>query len=421
MEREKRKPWYHGMEISNNIHMRIDNIGQLNQYIINVARNTGKCELNGRVENGLTLERKPITNLTVDTNIRSLEGLIFPPILTYFGFIRNPFITSLRNVNFAESLITHLNLSYCAISSIQGIVFPPRLIDLNLSYNEIQTLVGVVFPSTLIDLNLSYNEIQTLVGVVFPDNIEVINLQANYIVTLNGFVFPPRLVALYLAENYIVSLDNIIFPKYLNQLSLPENTIQSIRGTRFPKVLFNCNTMWGIPKQLIIDWVDPENKELSDRIQSLTEQTAVIPILQNRIETLLDHVGYLTNSLKILLQDKTTEKIDEFETLQQNRMSSSVIFVKLNNGRIVTIPYRDVKVIGDIIEYLKEHYFIALTFAKPVLSYNNIILDLERSLADYNIENESMLYLINRTFGGFHKKKSHVPKNRNNRKKSKIN
>jgi hypothetical protein len=416
MERERRKPWYDGYEIT--YHPQTPNImpiGQLNELIVTVMGNTGKFEIRSQDDR----QGKP--KIMVYPNIRSLEGVIFPPTLSHFSLNRNPFITSLRNVNFAESLITHLNLSSCAISSIQGIVFPPTLINLNLSYNEIQTLAGVVFPPTLIDLNLSYNEIQTLAGVVFPANVEVLNLQGNYIVTLDGFVFPHRLVALYLAENYIVSLDNIIFPKYLNQLSLPENTIQSIRGTRFPKVLFNCNTMWGIPKQLIIDWVDPENKELTDRIQSLTEQTAVIPILQNRIETLLEHVANLTNSLKILLQDKTAEKIDEFETQQQHRMSSSVIFVKLNDGRNATIPYRDVKVIGDIIEYLKQHYFIALTFAKPVLVFDKKILEPERSLADYNIQNESTLYLIYRNFGGYNKKKSHFRKNRNNRKKSKKN
>ena len=416
MELEKRKPWYDGYEItyypggSQNL-----TIGQFNQFIVTLMGNTGKFEICSPDDR--QQYKKP--KLMVHPDIRSLEGVIFPLTLTHFLLSRNPFIKSLRNINFAESLITHLTLSSCAISSIQAIVFPPRLINLNLSYNEIQTLAGVVFPPTLVDLNLSYNEIQTLAGVVFPANVEVLNLQANYIVTLDGFVFPHRLTQLFLAENYIVSLNNIIFPKYLIHCSLSRNPIQSIRGTRFSKQPPIPNI--DVPTRLFIDWVDIENKELTDRIQSLTEQTAVIPILQNRIETLLDHVGYLTNSLKILLQDKTAEKIDEFNTQQQNGMSSSVIFVKLNDGRNATIPYRDVKVIGDIIEYLKQHYFIALTFAKPVLSFNKKILDPERSLADYNIENESTLYLINRKFGGCNKKKSHVRKKRNNGKKSKMN
>jgi hypothetical protein len=412
MEREKRQPWYHNYEIT--YHPQSANvmtIDQFNQFIVTVMGNTGKFEVTSQ---------DVIRNVVnVNPNIRSLEGVIFPPTLTQFKLSRHPFITSLRNVNFAESLITHLNLSFCAISSIQGIVFPPTLIDLNLSYNEIQTLAGVVFPPTLINLNLSYNEIPTLAGVVFPDNLEVLNLQANYIETLDGFVFPHRLTQLFLSENYIVSLDNIIFPKYLIYCSLSRNPIQSIRGTRFskqPPITDN-----DVPTRLFIDWVDPENKELTDRIQSLTEQTAVIPILQNRIDTLLNHVADLTNSLKILLQDKTTQKIDEFETQQQSHINSSVIFVRLNDGRNVTIPYRHVKVIGDIIEYLKQHYFIALTFAKPVLLFNRRTLEPERSLADYNIENESTLYLINRNIGGCNKKKSHVHKKRNNRIKSKMN
>jgi hypothetical protein len=394
MELEKRKPWYDGYEItyhpgaSQNLTM-----GQFNQFIVTIMGNTNKFEvssLDDRQQYG-----KP--KLMVHPDIRSLEGVIFPPTLIHFSLNRNPFIKSLRNVNFADSFITHLNLSYCAISSITGIVFPPMLINLHLSNNQIQVIAETVFPPTL----------------------EVLNLQQNYIETLNGFIFPNRLTQLFLAQNYIVSLDNIIFPKYLTNLSLSQNPIQSIRGTRFPKHLPMLDN--DIPTRLFLDWVDPESKELTDRIQSLTEQTANIPILQNRIDSLLEHVANLTNSVKILLQEKATQKIEEYETENTKRLISSVIFVRLMDGRNVTIRYQDVQTIGDIIEYLKQHYFLGLTFAKPVLSFNKTLLDPLRSLADYNIQNESTLYLLNRSVGGSNKKKSHFRKNRNNRKKSKIN
>ena len=135
----------------------------------------------------------------------------------------------------------------------------------------------------------------------------------------------------------------------------------------------------------------------------------------------MEHVANLTNSVKILLQDKATQKIEEYETENTKRLLSSVIFVRLMDGRNVSIRYQDVQTIGDIIEYLKQHYFLGLTFAKPVLSFNKTLLDPQRSLADYNIQNESTLYLLNKSFGGSNIKKSHFRKNRNNRKKSKIN
>jgi hypothetical protein len=75
--------------------------------------------------------------------------------------------------------IASLDLSYCGITSLEGLEFPGSLISLNLSHNLIRSLKGFKFPARLEALGLSYNQISSLKGIRFPSELRELHIEGN--------------------------------------------------------------------------------------------------------------------------------------------------------------------------------------------------------------------------------------------------
>lgn len=165
------------------------------------------------------------------------------------------------------------------------------------------------------------------------------------------------------------------------------------------------------------------DKILSDRIDPIINSinTVINPDIQelkNLLQSVNDNMINLSDTLKLLLQENINNKIEEHES-NLKKKQLHVCFVKLIDGRVATVPFNNIKTINDIIDYLKKYYFIGLTLGRHTLLYNNQVLEPIRSLADYNIEHESVLHLVTTMFGGYNKKKSYHRKTGNNKRSKK--
>jgi hypothetical protein len=104
--------------------------------------------------------------------ISSLKDIQFPEVIKctpFFGYSKHIEDVDLR----------HIYLSYNKLTSLDGVVFPPKLTDLQLQYNQITSLEGVVFPPGLVSLDLSNNQITSFAGMQFPLSLFSLKLAGN--------------------------------------------------------------------------------------------------------------------------------------------------------------------------------------------------------------------------------------------------
>ena len=102
--------------------------------------------------------------------ISSLEGIQFPEVIKCF----HPYFRGLRDYP-----LTKLRLDSNKLTSLDGVVFPPKLTDLQLQNNQITSLDGVVFPPGLVSLDLSHNQITSFKGMQFPLSLLNLSLEGN--------------------------------------------------------------------------------------------------------------------------------------------------------------------------------------------------------------------------------------------------
>ena len=102
--------------------------------------------------------------------ISSLEGIQFPEVIKCF----HPYFRGLRDYS-----LTKLSLDSNKLTSLDGVVFPPKLTDLQLQNNQITSLDGVVFPPGLVSLELYNNQIASFAGMQFPLSLLNLTLAGN--------------------------------------------------------------------------------------------------------------------------------------------------------------------------------------------------------------------------------------------------
>ena len=102
--------------------------------------------------------------------ISSLEGIQFPEVIKCF----HPYFRGLRDYP-----LTKLRLDSNKLTSLDGVVFPPKLTDLQLQNNQITSLDGVVFPPGLVSLELYNNQITSFAGMQFPLSLLNLTLAGN--------------------------------------------------------------------------------------------------------------------------------------------------------------------------------------------------------------------------------------------------
>jgi hypothetical protein len=104
--------------------------------------------------------------------ISSLKDIQFPevikctPLFGYHNYI-------------ADADLKVIKLGYNKLTTLNSVVFPPKLTDLELQYNQITSLDGVMFPPGLTSLDLSHNQITSFAGMQFPLSLLNLKLEGN--------------------------------------------------------------------------------------------------------------------------------------------------------------------------------------------------------------------------------------------------
>lgn len=96
-------------------------------------------------------------------------------------------------------------------------------------------------------------------------------------------------------------------------------------------------------------------------------------------------LGTVIQFLKPMIQERIIKEAERLESLPK-------LFVRFN-GMIYTIPLDTSKTVQGVIDYLDEMYLVSLVngCASIALQYSEQQLVPERTLADYNIQNESTI------------------------------
>lgn len=98
-------------------------------------------------------------------------------------------------------------------------------------------------------------------------------------------------------------------------------------------------------------------------------------------------LGTVIQFLKPMIPERIIKEAERLESLPK-------LFVRFN-GMTYTIPLDTIKTVQGVIDYLDEMYLVSLVngCASIALQYSDQQLVPERTLADYNIQNESTLYI----------------------------
>ena len=104
------------------------------------------------------------------SGIRSLEGIRFPEVIQCYS----PYVRGL-----SDHTLMKLRLDANYITTLNGVVFPPKLAELQLQNNKITSLDGFVCPSGLVSLDLSNNDITSFAGMQFPMSLLNLKLAGN--------------------------------------------------------------------------------------------------------------------------------------------------------------------------------------------------------------------------------------------------
>lgn len=123
--------------------------------------------------------------------------------------------------------LTRLDVQFCGLRNIKGVVFPSTLTVLKLSHNRNISLEGAVFPSGLIVLCVSHcGSIEGIDSIVYPRTLAELDFAGNGITQFDAFKLPPMMVDLYLGANEITDWRSVL--RYLLRYSVRWSTIGEI-------------------------------------------------------------------------------------------------------------------------------------------------------------------------------------------------
>lgn len=123
--------------------------------------------------------------------------------------------------------------------------------------------------------------------------------------------------------------------------------------------------------------------------------------------SLRNSVISIVEFLKPLVEERITKDAERLSSLPK-------IFIRTTSGTIYTIPFTSTDTVQHVIDHLNKTFLCSLITGHFTLTYNSQRLDPIRTLAEYNIENESTLYLTSQLQQSAGKYKTR--KNNKNRK-----
>lgn len=272
--------------------------------------------------------------------------------------------------------LTRIGLPDSQITSLEGVVFPSTLTVLNLDRNKITSLEGVVFPPALTQLVLDSNQITSLEGVVFPLTLKRLFLNDNKITSLEGVKFPHTLVDLYLRLNQITSLKGVQFPPALITFNFAGNPLTSLTGMINPSDLVEKTLMAEYPLLYVRD-IANEKVKLKTAKKEVTDSYKLS--INNRINT-------ITSFLREGMEARSNENAE----LLKGTSSIKVMIY----GKVYLVPFDATMSVQSVLDYLNDKYYISALVPNCSvmhLNYNGSTLEPEQTLADYNVQIDSQI------------------------------
>ena len=272
---------------------------------------------------------------------------------------------------------------------------PPGLLWLSLQRCKIKSLAGVHFPAELKTLYLLDNEISSLEGVQFPPGLDTLLLANNRITTLQGVQFPPGLRSFNLQDNPLTSLAGII---------KPNGMIKKYLMDTYPHLYFR----------------DIEGEKAARQSQK-AELQKMSDLIQQSMHTQLNAV---TSFLREGMEARAREHEEQVKKDNEERRIR-VFFVRGSAGKTYIVPLNTTMTIQAVLDYLNSHFYISALEDCGVmhLIFSEKRLEPERTLADYNVQEEDTLKLVCKfrpnLFQGGSKKRTINPRNKRSKSKTK--
>lgn len=242
-----------------------------------------------------------------------------------------------------------LSLQTHQIKSLAGVKFPPELTTLYLNKNQIETLEGVKFPSSLFLLTLDDNRITSLQGVKFPHGLQIFSIKNNPLQSVAGMIIPNGIIKKYFIDNY------------------PHLYVRDIEGE---KSAFKA-------QKAEFKAARQSQKAELQKMSDLTQQS-----MQNQLKAVTS----------FLREGMAARAMEHNESVKQRK---SDIFVRLADDTLHHVPLTTGMTVQNVLDYLNEYYYISvlnLNHGVVRLIFEGVELDPSRTLASYNVVNESTLY-----------------------------
>lgn len=160
-------------------------------------------------------------------NLSSLELLVLPLAIEELRVSTNGLV-SIEGPDYYHTNLRLFDANINALTSLEGIKFPPTLKVLRLAFNRLETIDQDQIPPNLEILVLSHNLLQTIDQIVLPPTLRNLQFRANGLKSFddNFFLNASSLQTLNLSENALDDLDELgDLPQSLEEIELDNNEI----------------------------------------------------------------------------------------------------------------------------------------------------------------------------------------------------
>jgi hypothetical protein len=101
-----------------------------------------------------------------------------------------------------------------------------------------------------------------------------------------------------------------------------------------------------------------------------------------------DSVNLIVEFLKPFVEERIRKEYERLESITPK------IYIKAIFGELIyTVPFTSIDTVQNVIDYLNKTFLVSLIHGDFTLIYNKLILEPGRTLADFNIQNEDVLYI----------------------------
>jgi hypothetical protein len=101
-----------------------------------------------------------------------------------------------------------------------------------------------------------------------------------------------------------------------------------------------------------------------------------------------DSVNLIVEFLKPFVEERIRKEYERLESITPK------IYIKAIFGELIyTVPFTPIDTVQNVIDYLNKTFLVSLIHGDFTLIYNKLILEPGRTLADFNIQNEDVLYI----------------------------